>query len=211
MDTRSAQGFTIIEVLISTGIIVLMSSLILASLPTFRRQSKTQDAASTILLAAQETRQKSISVKQFQNAIFPSYGLYFDTNFPRRIRIYADCVADDTAPFGLLDDKDNFTFDPASIACGLPNQNGFVEDRTLDSQVSITQLKISGQVVYPPPTVTQAYIEFVRPQPSIWITGITGAGKTLLDYGELEITVKDDIGGNTRTIHLWTSGRMDIQ
>ena len=193
----------------STGIILLLSSILLASLPTFRRQAKTNDAASTILIAAQDARQKSITVKQFQGSIYPSYGLSFDTALPQSVTIYADCVADDNAD-GKLDNLDSFVYNSASTACGGASGNGFLETRTFDSQVKITQLRIVGQIS-PAPVVPKAYIEFIRPQPSIWITGENGGTRTLLDYGSLEITVKDDRGGNTKIINLYTSGRMEIQ
>ena len=201
-----------IEVVISAGIIVLMSALILASIPTLRRQTKTNDAASTILVAAQDVREKSVATKKFFTTDkFPSYGAYFDTaaGSNKRVILYADCVDDDTGD-GTLNNSDTFAYDPSSNACGAPSPNGLVETRVLDPQVSIQQLRLIGPVTT---NVQRAYIEFVPPQPSIWISGWNPPGTvvTPLDYGELEITVQDDQSGNTRKVHLWTSGNMNIE
>lgn len=213
---RKVSGFTMLEIMLSVAITMLFSSLILASIPTFSRQTKTSDAASAILIAAQDVRQKSSAGKQFFiTGKFPSYGLYLDSTVGsnKSVTLYADCVDDDNSD-GKLDTGDTFIYNPASSACGGTNPNGLVENRTFDSQVKISQLRlIANGIPGFPKIMRKAYIEFVSPQPSVWISGydLSNAYVPPIEYGELEITIQDDQNGNTRTVHLWTSGRMDIQ
>jgi prepilin-type N-terminal cleavage/methylation domain-containing protein len=197
------KGFSLIELFTVIGIITIISTITLVNTSTFSAKARVEAAASQILDIMKEIRHNSVSVREFKNNLFPSYGVYFDINFPRRIIVYADCLIDDSGD-NYIDDNDNFTYNPSSTNCG--GENGFVKEIALNSHVRIKEMRsISFGVTN---TESKFYLEYVRPEPTVWITDSSG---NLLPAGKIEIDLIDTKEKFKKTIVFWTTGQFAIQ
>jgi prepilin-type N-terminal cleavage/methylation domain-containing protein len=199
------KGFTVVELIIVIGIIVMVSTLSLASLPQLSSQVRINEAVEDILRAIREARHNSIAIREFSpgSDIFPSYGLYFDIDSPQKFIMYADCKINDNGD-QILDDRDNFTFNPDSINCD--GGNGWVKDITLDPKVSITAIR--SITTGDPVEETKAYVEYIRPEPSIWISDSDG---NVLPLGKIEIELTSITNAFTKTVLIWTTGNVEVK
>jgi prepilin-type N-terminal cleavage/methylation domain-containing protein len=216
---QSSTGFTLIEMLIAISIIVLVSGVGALSLPRILSQTRVTTSTQEILTVLRDARNRSISIVEFLPGAneFPSYGVYINrTTAPRQIILYADCKIDDfPSPNGdgRINDLDNFRYDATSTRCPSPRQNGLVE--TIDLHPSIQIAAIRSYIPQSGGGVTQTvenqvHVEFLRPEPSIWITVMDGARALLLDVGRVEIDIQDTNGLFERTLVIWTTGHLEI-
>lgn len=197
------QGISILELLVVVGIIGLIASVVLINVTSLGLQARVNAAANQILDVMKETRHDSITVKEFKSNLFPSYGVYFDISTPRKVVVYADCLADDNKD-NFLDDKDIFLFNPSSTDCN--GENGFVKEINLDSKVKISEIRsISFGSTKTEPKI---HLEFVRPEPIIWVTL---SDDTLLAAGKIEMDVTDIQNKFKKTIIFWSSGQFAIK
>ena len=199
------------------AIVVSIAGVVWANSNILRRQVKINNSASVILSAAEDMRNRAVAGRQlFTSGRYPSYGLYFDSagGVNSQVTLYADCFDDDNGD-GRLTDGDSFIYKPLSSDCtSAPNANGLIETRAFDLGVTITELRVFGgtdvSLSAGGSPVPKAYITFVPPQPSIWISD-NQSPPVVLSYGRLQITIKDSSSAKTKVINLWTNGRMDIE
>jgi prepilin-type N-terminal cleavage/methylation domain-containing protein len=209
------KGLTFVELLVAVGIIALISAITLANTGVLSANSKTTAAATVIYDVMKKARHDSVAVKKFNGNLFPSYGVEFNTANPTKITVYADCLIDDT-PDGLIDNNDEFWNDPLTNTC---TGGDVAEIITLPYNTKIKEIRsVSPGFNYPadgfvsPPlnqTETDVYMEFVRPEPTIWIT--LGANGPLLEAGRIEIDVADDAEKSTKTIFFHSTGQFEIK
>ena len=110
------RGFTLIELIVVTSIIIVFSAILLTRLPVLSATAQLNKGVNDLVQVGLNTYSDSVSVKQFRSGIYPSYGIFLDTAFPRRILVFADCVADDNGD-GILNDLDLFTYRPSALDC----------------------------------------------------------------------------------------------
>jgi len=203
--SRFVAGFTLIELIIVVGIFVLLTGILLVRLPSLGTKTRVDAATNVLIQTVRKMYNDSISVRELEPGLFPSYGIFLDTNFPRRIIVYADCIADDNSD-GIIDDRDLFTYRESSTDCN--GKNGFVEEITLDSRVRIQEIRsILSRSLNIPTVETEVHIEFLRPEPSVWMTNESGV---VLPTGRVEIDITDIGGQFTKTIIIWISGKIEI-
>jgi len=95
------RGLTLIEMLVVTGIIALISGLVLANNNRFGGQVLLQNLAYDIALSIREAQIYGISVQQFQGTYGYSYGMYFQPSTSGGRTIYV--LFADTDDNGLYD------------------------------------------------------------------------------------------------------------
>lgn len=213
---RGARGgFTLIEIIIVIGIAVIITTITLASLPALNAQSRTKAGAETALRTVRDARNRSVAIAEFPigaaTPSFPSYGAFFTITSPQQITLYADCKLDDTGN-NVIDHNDDFRF--ATSVCPDPPgpATGLVENILLDSRVKIKEIR---RIVPGATTITQqtAHVEFLRPEPSSWISteGSPAPPTILLPLGRIEIDITDTNDTFTKTIVIWTTGHMEVK
>lgn len=201
------RGFTLPEMLVVITLIVFMVTAMATSIQRINLNARVKAAAGIVVDAAKNTRSKAISVKEFRNNIFPSYGVHFDTASPGIITVYVDCQADDNGASGGPDNTvnhlDSFRFNPSAVTCD--GGNGFVENVSLPSGTKVTAIRS----YYPSGGVMTEHAEtkfdmlFLRPEPTIWITLTSGS---LLPTGRIEVDIGDNGGKFTRTVVFYITG-----
>jgi prepilin-type N-terminal cleavage/methylation domain-containing protein len=192
------RGFTLVELIVVTTIIALMSAITLVRLPALTAQSHVNVAVNQVLQTARDARHRSSSVEEF-NGRFPSYGLHFSMSSSQKVIMYADCTIDDNGD-GILNQTDRFYYEAAS--CG---------GSSVKSEIQLqkgTRIKEIRRV--PGSAKQQAFVEFVRPDPTTWLTDAQTLGGPyfLLETGHLEVDISDMSGNHTKTIQFWSSGKI---
>ncbi|MCI0565573.1 prepilin-type N-terminal cleavage/methylation domain-containing protein, partial [bacterium] len=205
MHTRKSQerGVTLIELLVIIAIITVMATVEIISLSSSTLSVKTSTSAENVLNLIKETRQRSLAVKELRSTgLFPNYGVYFDIASPDTVIVYADCVSDDNdsgAGDGILNDQDNFTY-PSTPPDNCTGGN-LVRTFTLTFPIVIQEIR----TIAPQDNI---HIEFVRPEPTTWITDSSGA---VLGSGSVEIDVGDPGERFTKTIVVWSHGLVGLK
>ena len=93
---KSQRGFTLVEMLVSTGIMVLIMTIVFAGYPRFKARSTLSAAAREIGLLVRETQVFGLAVKSFSDTdtapIYPPYGIHLaeGTGSKREIIMFAD-------------------------------------------------------------------------------------------------------------------------
>jgi prepilin-type N-terminal cleavage/methylation domain-containing protein len=213
---NNKRGFTLFEMMVTASIIILLSAVVLSR--GFSDNSKMRGSDTAFLDTVKEVRQMSLSVKQFYaSGVFPNYGIEFDMGNPTQMKIYADCSADDNAD-SALNQNDRFTYAGSTqypglgSSCPAPQPSGFIEDRTLLYGTKITALRVynsADTLLFSP---TRAYMEYFRPEPTIWIAFIDASGaQQVLDVGRLEVEITSASNVYKKTISITTTGRITMQ
>ncbi|MEK7122202.1 MAG: type II secretion system protein [Patescibacteria group bacterium] len=141
------KGFTIIEMLITTGVFALVTSMVLANYPKFSERLTLEQTAQKIALSFREAKIISLTVGESETGteIFPGYGVHFDAGGSgdnKRYLIFSDLNAD--KKYAAADDgeKDIFRIqssafisgacfgeenDESLSQCGSANQTGILD------------------------------------------------------------------------------------
>ncbi|GEM_PF-2268905 len=199
-------GFSLVELLVVIAIITIITAAAVLNIPLFKTSTRTSMAAEDILTLMKEARQRSLSVKEFgTTGTFPNYGVVFKTGLPNTITVYADCVGDDNGD-GVLNDEDNFT--DTDTSCGMGN---LVKTHTIPSPILILKLRFCPtSTCGVAQEVSQLFIEFVRPEPTTWISKGVGSGN-VLSVGMAEIDIGDASGSFIKTIIVSTNGLLSLE
>ena len=216
------KGITFVELLVAIGIIALISAISLANTGVLSANSKTTAAANAIYDTMKKARHNSVAVREFNGNLFPSYGVEFNMANPEKITVYADCLINDIdhpsdVDPPIINQYDEFWNNPAIDTCA---GGDLVEDVILPYNTRIKEIRsISPAFPAAPPvspaiparnqTETEVYMEFVRPEPTIWIT--LGAGGPLLEAGRVEIDVTDAGEKTTKTVIFHSTGQFEIK
>jgi len=89
---RNNRGFTIVELIITTSILIIVTTLIFANYPKFRENVSLKKTAQEIALSVRRAQTYGLSVREFKQGtgIFPGYGVHFDITFPDSFVLFAD-------------------------------------------------------------------------------------------------------------------------
>ncbi|MCH7882948.1 prepilin-type N-terminal cleavage/methylation domain-containing protein [Patescibacteria group bacterium] len=101
------KGFTLFELIITIGVTVIISSLVLTNFPRFSRTLGLSRTAQAIALSFREAEGAALGVREFGSGIFPGYGLHFDLNEPKSYILFAD-INDDRVYDPALEKVDTF-------------------------------------------------------------------------------------------------------
>ncbi len=203
-NKKDKRGFSILEMIVVIGIIVVITLSVSINFSSFGAGTKTSAISEDTLTLIKETRQRSLAVKELgTTGLFPNYGLYFDTATPSQIIIYADCLSDDNGD-EKLNNNDNFTYSAAGTNCA--GGNGFVKTFTLQSPIQVRALRVSGAAS----PSGKLYIEFVRPEPTVWISTANGAAN-VLENGTAEVDIGDSGGKFKKTLTFGNNGLITLK
>jgi len=89
-------GFTIIELVVTTSILVIVSTLIFVDYPGFQSNISLKKAAQEVALTIRQAQVYGLGVREFQTGtgIYPGYGVHFDVASPDAFVLFADINSD---------------------------------------------------------------------------------------------------------------------
>lgn len=194
--THGSEGFTMIEMVVSVGIFVVMTTIILANYQKFLNTVSISTLASEIAVSIRQAQVYGQNVREFGagSNTFPSYGVFFDSNTTDSFVLFAD-VADGNKQYN-------------GIACGITGSE-CLEKFKIQSRASIAQL--CGNMKTGPSEcgLSSLNIAFTRPNPDASIIGVSGGISKI--YSDAEIVLSAIGGTAEKTVVVWASGQIGVE
>lgn len=195
----------------------ILASVVMFRTDLLRAQTELHSATQTIINAGKQARQKSISVTELTDGVYPSYGLYFNMDKPREIILYANCQADNDQD-GSVDEADNFGYNvQAQNTCRevIGDQSltepALVEKIKLKDQVKITDIDIVRRDQSINSSMNRASINFLRPEPTIWFSDQSPNEDKVVKTGYLRVEIRDLTEELDRSIFFYSTGLIEIK
>ncbi len=152
---KGGRGFTLIELAVVTGIIILITGVVLANSGRYGGIVLLQNLAYDVALSIRQAQVYGISVRRFNGLYAPAYGMHFQKSSPDQYILFADAMNPQN---GLYD-------------CPTPgNENSceLVQSTKIQSGFLISDLcKKNGQVETCGLSLLD--ITFQRPEPDAYI------------------------------------------
>jgi type II secretory pathway pseudopilin PulG len=177
-------GFTLLEMMLVIGIMVLVTSLILANYPGINEKLGVRRVAEEIASSARQVQAYGLGVKEAGtgSGIFPGYGLYFQSASNASYILFAD-------------KNNNLQYDADEKINEVLIQNGIQIDDLCANQ---------KQIPAGPCGLDNLIAMYLRPQPQV---SLRSGGSS---YADIEIKIKGP-RGTTKTVVFWLSGQITIE
>lgn len=179
------KGFSVIELLVTIGIFVLITGVLLSNYGRFSGTTVIDNLAHEVALSIRQAQVFGIGVQEFGvgTGIFPSHGINYKESSPTILRLFADTNTDQRFQEGEL--AEQFTLRRGNEiirVCGY-----------ITSDAECTEL-------------SELNVTFIRPNPEATIVGIPDEGQ----YSFARITLESP-RGLTRSVVIWSSGQVAIE
>lgn len=186
---KQHRGFTLIELVVVMGILILISSIILANYSKFGGQILLRNLAYDIALSVREAQVYGISARSFLGAEFAvGHGVYFDLNEGRNF-------------FFLYTDVDSNSFFTSAAS-------EWVETFSIGRGYTVDRLCIPSGPSSETCTATRLDILFKRPEPDAIIRASTGGGLTQYDRARIVVASPQ---GDKLSVLIETTGQISVQ
>jgi prepilin-type N-terminal cleavage/methylation domain-containing protein len=153
-----SRGFTLIEMLVVTGIITLLSGLMFFNNGQFGGRVLLQNLAYDVALSVREAQIFGISVQRFNptGTFAPAYGVHFAESSPTTYVLFADAVEEN----GTLDCEG---LNPGTVNCEI------VDSLTMRAGYRISSLCATPSTDAEVCGLSTLDISFQRPEPDAYI------------------------------------------
>lgn len=190
MELNLQRGFSLIELLVVTAVLIIISGLLLASNNRFGGAIQLESLAFDIGLSIRQAQVYGVSVRQFSPGVYTAgYGMRFDMSSTRTYVLYGDAIS----------------------ANGLYDQGELVLSSSIAGGYSIKQLCATQTGVAEDCTKTKIDVLFKRPEPDAFISAnnsscILGPGPC---YESARIVVQSP-RGDTMSVVIAVNGQVSI-
>ncbi|MBI5077824.1 MAG: prepilin-type N-terminal cleavage/methylation domain-containing protein [Candidatus Yonathbacteria bacterium] len=189
LSTRASRGFTLVELLVTLGIFVLLTGIILSNYRSYNTNALFANASEDIVLALRQAQVYGVGVKKNITGICGGfsefdcpYGVYFSQG-ANSIIIFADANGDRV--YTATDDS-------------------LVETIQWQNSISILGLSCDMSVCTP----SLANVTFKRPSPDAFIANSAGQ---LTSYGTLSVALQDANTGKITIVKITKAGQISLQ
>lgn len=184
-ESIQSGGFTLVELLVSLGIFMIMTGVVLANYRGYNTNALFANASEDIVLALRQAQVYGVGVKGTGTSFTTPYGVYFTETNPNQIIIFADT-------------------NPATVPPGdgvyTANQDILVETIKWPSDIKIT---IGGLLCDSSPVVNLS-VTFTRPDPD---ASTYGNGAQCITAGKISITN----GVKNASVEITNTGQISLQ
>ena len=185
--TKTQDGFSMIELMVTTSIVAVISSIVLFNFPSFSSKILLENLTHEIALVVRQAQVYGIGIKAVSGGSFPSYGAHFDVSNEaagKQVLLFADADMNGIYEAGSDLVIETFEIQRGNRITNLCYGTSCVNADTLD-------------------------ITFKRPDPEAVIRadGVTGENK---DVAQIAVSppLGSDIGD--RFISVWSSGQIAV-
>jgi prepilin-type N-terminal cleavage/methylation domain-containing protein len=190
------QGFGLIELMVSVGIMVLVTSIVMSRQDSFNGATLLRGQAYDLALTVREIQLLAVSASnRVDSANFRNvYGLYFNTAIDdRAYRIFRDNTGGNA-----------YFYD---------NGEAFGQQGVLDKRFAIDKIRLVGTGA--PVTVTELAISFERPNFDARLYTASGVPvSSTVSAVEIDIIVRGSSGvgaGGVRTVEITRTGQISVK
>ena len=182
------RGFSLIELLVVTGIFIVITGVVLSNNAQFNNSVLLGNAAYDIALSVRQAQVYGLSTQSHQGQFQVGYGIHFAS--PTQYLLFADLDSENNKRYDAGVDQvvSQFTLGRGHTIkrfCGVTNS---AVDECSDSVVPIPHLDIG----------------FLRPNPDATITSDSPS-----DYSIARIVIQS-VGGETRTVSIQSTGQISV-
>lgn len=203
---RSRKGFSLIELLLVIALMSVMTVILLARTNGLSSRAEADSAAQQIVGLFRQLRQMSVAIKVVDTGSlldYPAYGAIFAPN-GTIFTTFVDCDADDNND-GRLDNTDTWNV----ADCGSASTADL--NMTLGNNARISDIKVYPTQGAAAVTPTSVSVQFLRPEPTLWITYSTGGAPIVISSGTVDITVRDKRSTDTAVVRIESSGLIYVR
>jgi len=195
---KRQKGFSLVEMLVVTGIFVILSSILFASYPLFGQKILLQNLAYQVALEIRQAQVYGISIKGAGGSQFPGYGVYFPSADRYSFILYADSNGDKK-------------YTNPQTECSL---NAECVEKVLiangNSIKDICAVNLSGQTKCANVLeIDSLNVNFIRPDPDAVIVGTLGAVDTT--YQNATISVEPPKKNFFKSVRVWPTGQISVE
>ncbi|MBI5005117.1 MAG: hypothetical protein HZC03_00730 [Candidatus Lloydbacteria bacterium] len=185
-----------IEMIVSVGIFVVMTTIILANYQKFLNTVSLSTLASEIAVSIRQAQVYGQNVREFGagSKTFPSYGVFFDSNITNSFVLFADVALGDKQYNGG--------------ACGVAGTE-CLEKFNIQSRATIAQLCGNKKTGPTECGLSSLNIAFTRPNPDASIIGVSGGISKV--YSDAEIVLNAVGETAEKTVVVWSSGQIGVE
>ena len=220
LSRNLAAGFTVTEVIVVMGIIIIILTTLIGTYPRFRNKSSLASLARRVALVMREAQVFGLAVKEFPNSLstpigsFPPYGFHIDLANPQEMILFADVIPEALPGESV---SGNGIFD-TGLACGEEGSEcfrriKFASDEFI-SDLCVTdgggQAGQGGELDYDCASdgITRLDVTFRRPDPEARILANSQSSQYNAAQVYLSSTrVKDD----ERIVRIWITGQISVE
>lgn len=186
-----SRGFTLIEVVVVTGVIAIIAAITLASFPEFSERIGIEQEAGKFVLALRKTQTYALAVREFQrgSSMFPPYGVNILLSDPTHYTIFGDLNSSSRFE-SLFGEK--------------------VETVSAEKRVSIIRLCGNSQSIPRGPcSLSSIDVVYIRPAPTISLIGVDGG--LPLSYNDIKVDLSSADGSIKKSVIIWSTGQISIE
>jgi prepilin-type N-terminal cleavage/methylation domain-containing protein len=219
-------GFTLLEMLIALGIVVILTSITMESITKSRSQTSLNQAAQELTLLLREVQQKGISVSAVKVessnlTFFPSHGIRVNissTAEKKKVTIFPDFpVEANGVTTDNDDDDDDDVADSTAAGNKRMNTSGTYREDTynppyfLNSRVIITAIRYDNAGIPTDIPGGELNIIYHRPDPTVYFSQSGGSEAILGSTQHAWICLSTTDGTNLkRKIDVWKTGQISL-
>lgn len=192
--SRTKKGFTLVEMLVVIGVMILVSGIVLANNNRFGGVVLLQNLAYDIALSIRQAQVYGIAVQRFNSSFTSAYGMHFqvDAGSQSTYVLFADALAPEN---GFYDCPQ-----PGTTNCEL------VQSTTIATGYRVSQLCVTPPGGSENCSVTSLDVTFKRPEPDAYIR--SSAGSAINESGEIHVMSSR---GDVKVISVQANGQISVQ
>lgn len=212
-NLNTSRGMTLVELIVVLAIFMIVAGLTIFDYGRFRSSVSLQNLGDDIALSVRRAQNYAIGVHSSQLAVFSyGYGIHFSTANPNP----ADARAGSKKSFVIFNDlNSNKAYDYATSSSALCSSGIIIQAN--DECIDILNITSNDTVYQICPngancsTSSYADITFLRPNPDAYIcTGVIGSPCSV-KLSSVDIIIKNDQSGDTKTISVSSVGQISVK
>jgi len=184
------QGFTLIELIVSVGIMITITTVILANYATFNKRIRLEGASQEIASVVREAQAYGVSKKITSVSGAVSYGVNFDINYPGRVIVFSD-----------NDDGGSYTAGEE------------VEIFNIQSSDRIKQICVNQKIIFPPPCPgagSANVIDVIYKRSNIYADITSNPVQPFISDAEIMFRSAGESANGVKVI-VWKSGQVSVE